>query len=95
MTSDTGHVHVVLTGWQPPVQKIPLVKVLREHVSLSLAEATAAVDRCLRGETVSIATRSPSVAEALVRAVSALGLREEVQQPVTSAPTDSAAGARR
>jgi ribosomal protein L7/L12 len=83
MTTDTRLPHVLLTGWRPPVQKIPLVKTLREHAGLSLTEATEAVDRCLRGETVSVGLPNLSAAEAMVRAVSDLGICAEVQRPAS------------
>src|SRR5687768_10785943 len=73
---------VLLTGWQPPVQKIPLVKTLRAHAGLSLSEATNAVDRCLRGEQVSLVMPSQLAAEALVRSMSDLGMRAEIQLPM-------------
>ena len=68
------------------MEKITLVKALREHASLSLTAATQAVDRCLRGETVSIAVPSRAAAEALLLAVSRLGGHAEIQQPVPSSP---------
>jgi ribosomal protein L7/L12 len=83
MTTETLSPRVVLTGWQPPVQKIPLVKTLRAHTALSLSEATDAVDKCLKGEQVSLVMPSLHTAEALVRSVSELGLRAEIQYPVS------------
>lgn len=80
MTSQVGVSLVLLTGWEPPVQKIPAVKVLREHARLSLADATRAIDRCLVGATVTIAVPSTGIAERLARAITELGVRAEVQQ---------------
>jgi hypothetical protein len=65
------------------VAKIPLVKVLRRHASLSLTEATQAVDRCLGGEAVSLEIPSIPVAEALIRDVPSLGIQARLERAVT------------
>jgi ribosomal protein L7/L12 len=82
MKHDVPSPRVLLTGWQPPVQKIPLVKTLRAHAGLSLSEATNAVDRCLRGEQVSLEMPSLVAAEALMRSMAELGMHAEIQLPV-------------
>ena len=81
MSPNSLRPQVVLIGWRPPVQKIPLVKVVRKWASLSLTEATQAVNRCLRGEAVSVAMPSASAAQALVDSISELGIRAEIQRP--------------
>ena len=83
MTTD-ALLHIVLNGWQPPVQKIAVVRVLRQHASLSLTEATRAIDQCLRGEAVSLAMPSLPAAQAVVDAISGLGICTEIQHPIST-----------
>lgn len=84
MSCNTSKPHVLLTGWEAPVQKIPLVSVLREHAILSLTEAIVTVDQCLRGSVVSVPVADLPAAEALVRRLVPLGFRAEVQLPAAA-----------
>lgn len=79
---------VVLRGWQAPVQKIPLVKLLQAQAGLSLADAKHTVDRVLEREPVRVVVPSSDEAKRLAEAAERLGVSAVVETalPRTATP---------
>ena len=64
---------VLITGWQPGLNKVALTKLLRERAGLTLAQAHDKVNRCLDGESVVIELPTAAAARAFVGDAGRLG----------------------
>ena len=54
---------VVLSGWEPGLNKVELTKLLQSSASLSLSEAKSRIDRLIDGDPIEVLFEQPSEAE--------------------------------
>lgn len=66
--------NVLMSGWQRPVQKIELVKVLQSQADMSLTEAKHTVECVLEIDPIIISLPTVAAAEQVARAASRLGV---------------------
>jgi ribosomal protein L7/L12 len=64
---------VVLSSWEPGLQKVALTKLLQTSAGLSLSEAKSRVDRLLEGDHVEVLFEVASEAERFGTQASELG----------------------
>ncbi len=69
---------IELVGWSPGAAKVSAVQAIRSHSSLGLADAKAAVDRCLSKSSAKIQTTSVAAAHELVVKLSELRFAAKV-----------------
>jgi ribosomal protein L7/L12 len=62
-----------ITGWRVGLKKISMTHALQEHLGLGLKDAKGAVDKVANGEAVSFVLEEPDKAEALAKALEAVG----------------------
>jgi hypothetical protein len=65
---------VVITGWNIGCNTVAAIKEIREKGPMPLNEALAVVNRVLNNEQVVVDVPTPAIAQALVEALSGLGL---------------------
>ena len=76
---------VLLTGWQPGLDKVALTRVLRTRSGMTLSEAHACVGRLLADEVVVVETTNSDAAESLAAEASRLGAAAKIERPISSA----------
>jgi len=69
---------VLLTQWQAGLRKVPLIKLLRSRMNLSLAAATEHVDELLEGRHLLMEIPTGRAAEELAAEVTELGVTARI-----------------
>jgi len=69
---------VDLLGWHEGARKVSATKAIRDHSSLGLAAAHAAIERCLLGEHVHVPALSVAAAKELAVLLNSLGFSARV-----------------
>ena len=64
---------IILTGWNPGLNKVALSKLLRDQAGMSLGDAKSAVDSILEEQPVNIRIESDELAERFLAEALELG----------------------
>ena len=65
---------VVITDWEPGMEKVALTRLLQTRAGLALAAAKQCTDRCLAGERVRVQVPTESDARSLIEALANIGV---------------------
>jgi hypothetical protein len=71
---------VIFSGWNPPLNTVCLIKMIREQARIPLNEALSLVNRVLNGETVVVDLADDIIAYHLAEEANKLGAISEVNE---------------
>lgn len=74
---------IIVTGWNPGLDKISLTKIIRKHTGLGLAEGKQCTDQILDKQPVSFEKLSKSTAEVFLTELRGIGAVGEIKEENT------------
>jgi len=71
---------VIITGWNPGLDKIALTKTIRKHTGLGLTEGKQCTDQILEKKPVTFKNLSQSTAEVFLKEVRGIGAIGDIKE---------------